>query len=392
VPTTAQAISIVDGRPSPLARVAGRRGGRVVLLTELYPPAVGGSAVLFHGIYSRLGDADVTVVTPPATSRWGVIDPRGLAGHLRLAAQLRRQLPRRQGFVHCARALPEGVAAMMAQSLGGPGYVCWAHGEDLASALTSRELTWLTKMVYRRSTAALANSRNTAGMLTALGVPETKIHIVHPAVDADRFHPRVDGSAVRRRYAADASDVLLLSVGRLQRRKGHDVAIQAVAALRSRCPNVRYVIAGDGDERQRLERLVGEHHLEGRVFFAGIVADADLPAFYAACDVFLLPNRVDDGDIEGFGIVFLEAAASGRPVIGGDSGGVPEAVERDVTGLLVDGASVEAVADAIAALATSDERRRRMGLAGRVRAQQCFSWQHAAARVSDLQRRIGGGA
>ncbi|PYQ87564.1 MAG: hypothetical protein DMG03_05500 [Acidobacteria bacterium] len=150
-----------------------------------------------------------------------------------------------------AVALPEGVAAMMAQSLGGPGYVCWAHGEDLASALTSRELTWLTKVVYRRSTAALANSRNTAGMLTALGVPETKIHIVHPAVDADRFHPRVDGSAVRRRYAADASDVLLLSVGRLQRRKGHDVAIQAVAALRSRCPNVRYVIGACPLRRNR---------------------------------------------------------------------------------------------------------------------------------------------
>ncbi|OLD20126.1 MAG: hypothetical protein AUJ01_04745 [Acidobacteria bacterium 13_1_40CM_3_65_5] len=76
------------------------------------------------------------------------------------------------------------------------------------------------------------------------------------------------------------------------------------------------------------------------MFFAGTVSDADLPAFYAACDIFLLPNRVDDGDIEGFGIVFLEAAASGKPVIGGDNGGVPEAVERDVTGLLVDGADV----------------------------------------------------
>jgi phosphatidylinositol alpha-1,6-mannosyltransferase len=391
VPTTAEAISIVDGRPSSLSRVITRRGGRIVLLTEVYPPAVGGSAVLFHGIYSRLEKADVTVVTPPATSRWGVIDPRGLARHLRVAAGLRRTLSRRQGFVHCARALPEGVAAMIAQSFGGPGYVCWAHGEDLASAMTSRELTWLTKMVYRRSTAALANSRNTAGMLTAFGVPETKIHIVHPAVDADRFHPRVDGSAVRCRFSIGPNEVLLLSVGRLQRRKGHDVAIQAIAALGSRCPNLRYVIAGDGDERQRLERLVAEHHVEDRVFFAGIVADCDLPSFYAACDVFLLPNRVDEGDIEGFGIVFLEAAASGRPTIGGDSGGVPEAVERDVTGLLVDGASVEAVADAIAELATSDERRRRMGLAGRVRAQQCFSWQHAATRVSELQRRLVGG-
>jgi phosphatidylinositol alpha-1,6-mannosyltransferase len=191
---------------------------------------------------------------------------------------------------------------------------------------------------------------------------------------------------VRRRYAGPG-DILLLSVGRLQRRKGHDIAIQAIATLRTRLPNLRYVIAGDGEERSRLERLAADLNVQDRVFFAGIVSDADLPAFYAACDIFLLPNRVDEGDIEGFGIVFLEAAASGKPVIGGNNGGVPEAVDRDVTGLLVDGADVWAVAAAIADLATSEERRGRMGLAGRVRAHGSFSWQRAAAAVSELQRR-----
>jgi phosphatidylinositol alpha-1,6-mannosyltransferase len=374
----------------------------------LFPPAVGGSAVLFQGIYSRLANTDVVVLTdgppiapesarragplriltrPLATRRWGVLDPKGLWQHLRVASQVRGLLSRRDGLVHCARALPEGVAAMVARLCGGAPYVCWTHGEDLASAMTSRELTFLTRCVYRVAAAALANSRNTATMLAALGVPEHKIHIVHPAVDADRFHPRVDGSLVRRRYAG-SGDILLLSVGRLQRRKGHDVAIQALAALRDRLPNLRYVIAGDGEERARLEALAAAHGVQDRVFFAGTISDDDLPAFYAASDIFLLPNRVDDGDIEGFGIVFLEAAAAGKPVIGGDSGGVPEAVERDVTGLLVDGASVAAVAAAIADLATSEERRGRMGLAGRVRAHRCFSWQRAAVAVSELQRRV----
>jgi len=393
---------------SPLATTASLTGGRALLVTELFPPAVGGSAVLFHGIYSRLADTDVLVLTdgpsqsgaprvegerlrvvtrPLATRRWGVADPKGLCGHLKLAWQLRRLIPRRHGVVHCARALPEGVAAMFARLLGGAPYVCWTHGEDLASALTSRELTFLTRCVYRFASVALANSRNTATMLAELGVPDTKIHVVHPAVDADRFHPSVDGGAVRRRYA-QRDDILLLSVGRLQRRKGHDVAIQAVAALRTRLPNLRYVIAGDGEERARLERLVVEHGVEDRVFFAGTVPSADLPAYYAACDVFLLPNRVDDGDIEGFGIVFLEAAATGKPVIGGNSGGVPEAVERNVTGLLIDGSNVDEVAAAIHELATSEERRSRMGLAGRVRAHGCFSWQRAAAAVSELQLRL----
>jgi phosphatidylinositol alpha-1,6-mannosyltransferase len=180
-----------------------------------------------------------------------------------------------------------------------------------------------------------------------------------------------------------------LSVGRLQRRKGHDNAIRAVASLREELPNLRYVIAGDGEERARLEQLAADLQVEDSVFFAGTVSAEELPAFYAACDVFVLPNRVDeDGDLEGFGIVFLEAAASGKPVIGGDSGGVPEAVERDVTGLLVDGANVAAVSAAIQHLATSEPCRRRLGTAGRARVERCFSWDRAAHTISDLQLRV----
>jgi phosphatidylinositol alpha-1,6-mannosyltransferase len=379
----------------------------VLLLSELFPPAVGGSAVLFEGIYSRLSGADVVVMADGAaaeerrgamrilrrrlaTREWGLLARGAFAHHWGVARQLCAIASRRDTIVHCARALPEGVAAMLARWIGGPRYVCWAHGEDLVMADSSRELSALTRWVYRWSAAALANSQNTAAILRRIGVPEHKIVVVHPAVDADRFHPGVDGAAIRRRYAGDA-DVLLLSVGRLQRRKGHDVAIAALASLRRELPSLRYVIAGDGDERARLERLAVEHGVADIVHFAGVVADADLPAYYAASDIFLLPNRVHRGDIEGFGIVFLEAAASGRPVIGGDSGGVPEAVERDVTGLLVDGADAGQVAAAIRDLAGSAERRRMMGLAGRARAHRSFSWQRAAAAVAELQQQLAQG-
>lgn len=384
--------------------VAAHRRPRVLLLSELFPPAVGGSAVLLQGIYSRI-DAEVSVLThgesgdkpersghlqvfrmPLETRGWGVRSLDALGHHARVAMRIRRLLPRNEGIVHCARALPEGLAAWMSRMTGGPPYVCWAHGEDLTTALTSREFTALTSLVFRGAAAALANSRNTAKLLTELGVPDEKIHVVHPAVDADRFHPKVNGQRVRQQYA-ERDHILLLSVGRLQRRKGQDVAIQAVAALKHEIPGLRYVIAGDGEERARLMRLVDECGVKDRVFFAGIVPDDELSEYYAACDIFLMPNRIEEGDIEGFGIVFLEAAAAGKPTIGGDSGGVPEAVERDVTGLLVDG-SVGEVVSAIRALATSEERRRRFGLAGRVRADGCFSWQRAATAVSALQNRV----
>lgn len=389
-----------------------RRGAhdwsRILVVSEIFPPTIGGSGVMMHGIYSRVRNADVTVLADGggpglatrsvedgmtvlrqaiATRNWGVLTVAGIRQRVQLAWAIHRLLKRRDGIVHCARALPEGVAAMIARWFGGPPYICWTHGEDLVSALASREFTQLTRAVFRGAEAAIASSRNTAAMLDRFQVPSDKRHVVYPAVDASRFHPAVDGSAVRGRYASP-DDVLLLSVGRLQRRKGHDVAIQAVAVLRDALPHLRYVIVGDGEERERLERLTDEHQIRDRVFFAESVGDADLPAYYAASDIFLLPNRIDNGDIEGFGIVFLEASAAGKPTIGGRSGGVPEAVEHGVTGVLVDGANVHEVADAIRTLARAPAVRREMGIAGRARVIDRFTWARAAQSMEELQDRL----
>jgi phosphatidylinositol alpha-1,6-mannosyltransferase len=153
-------------------------------------------------------------------------------------------------------------------------------------------------------------------------------------------------------------------------------------------PAVRYVIVGDGEERSRLERLVNELGIGDRVTFVGEVAEDMLPQYFAACDVFLLANRVEQGDFEGFGIVFLEAAASGKAVVGGASGGVVEAVEHGVTGVLVDGSSVEAVTRALGELGRSPETRRAYGDAGRRRAVEGFSWEAAAAKVKLLHESI----
>ena len=380
---------------------------RALLVTELFPPAVGGSAVLFQGIYSRLANTDVTVLTDEQTSPAGPFDPlpggrivrrsiamaewgvlnRSARHHLRVARYIRELMRRSDGLVHVARAVPEGVAALLAHAMGGPDYVCWAHGEDLATASWSRELTLLTRAVLSSAWGALANSENTAQMLESFGVPRRKITVVYPAVDAARFHPNVNGEAVRRRYAGRRDDVLLLTVGRLQRRKGHDRVIAAMHMLRDELPTLRYVIAGDGEERQRLENLVRDFELRDRVLFAGVVPDAELPAYYAACDIFVLANRIEARDVEGFGIAFLEAAAAGKAAIGGNSGGVPEAVEHDVTGLLVDADKVDELAGAIRRLALEPALRVRLGTAGRDRVEQRFTWDRAAAAVSALQVR-----
>lgn len=320
-----------------------------------------------------------------ATKHWGLLDVEGAYHHVRLALAVRKLAPA-GAVVHCARALPEGVAAWLSHSTGGPPYISWSHGEDIASARQSREFTWLITRVCHGAAAHLANSRSTGRMLEGLGVPAARIHVVYPGVDSTRFRPDVDGSEIRARHGA-AGQVILLSVGRLQRRKGHDHAIAAIAQL-DRSIAVRYLVVGDGEERARLEALAGQYGVRDRVTFLGEVPADDLPRYYAACDIFLMPNRIDEGDVEGFGIVFLEAAAAGKPSIGGRSGGVPEAVAEGETGMLVSGTDTAETAEAIRSLATSEDRRRSLGARARARVCRDFTWERAASEVATVHRLV----
>ena len=359
----------------------------LLLLSELFPPAIGGSAVLFGEIYSRI-DAPVTVVSDGMKmDDYGIARPRALWRYSRLALELRRRA-RRMAMVHCGRALPEGLTALLCRRLGGPRYACWAHGEDIATGLMSRELTLLMRWVYRGADVTFANSVNTREMLRGLGIAAERIEVVYPGVDTERFRPDINGTELRQHIAPNG-ELVLLSIGRLQKRKGHDLMIKAVRQLtREGSRPLRYVIVGDGLERSRLEALVDECGVREYVTFAGEVSSERLPDYYAACDIFVLPNRVEGRDVEGFGIVFLEAAASGKPTVGGRSGGVPEAMTDGVTGLLVDGTDVDELAATIKRLMESDTLRRSFGDAGRVRAVREFSWEAAARRVSARHERL----
>ena len=382
--------------------------GDVLLVSELFPPNVGGSAQLFGNIYSRLRGIRTSVLTQrvPAGQReltaafrnireigtpqrdWGVLHPGRLMHHARSAAHIRNMSKDGVSGVHCGRVLPEGLSAMLAGLAGGAVYACWVHGEELAYINSSRELRSLASLVFRRARAIFANSGNTASLLLHRGVPAHVIHVIRPGVDTELFHPRVAASQELREKLAGDATTLCLTVGRLQRRKGHDLVLRALAQSGEQLKNIRYVIVGDGEERPRLESMVRELGLQSVVTFAGVVGSAELPMYYAAADLFVLPNRVDQSDFEGFGIVFLEAAACGIPVIAGRSGGVPEAVADRETGLLVSGEDPGELLLAMAALIGDDERRRKMSVAARERVLRDFTWQRAADRLSLLHRRI----
>lgn len=218
------------------------------------------------------------------------------------------------------------------------------------------------------------------------------IALVPPGVDTDRFVPLTpdERADVRTRFGVAPETTLVVSVSRLVPRKGMDVLIRAAARLAPVHPSLEVVIGGTGRDRDRLERLVAE--LSAPVRLVGRVDDDDLPALYGAADVFVMDcrSRWLGLEQEGFGIVFLEAAACGVAQVAGDSGGAAEAVLDGETGIVVqDPTSVAAVADALRTLIVDPDLRRRMGEAARARAVAQFSYDVLAA---DLRKALDGSA
>jgi phosphatidylinositol alpha-1,6-mannosyltransferase len=366
-----------------------------LLVTEIFPPAVGGSGRWFWEVYRRLPRREVVVaagvdpgqdefdrthdlrvvrlplrIRPP-----GLMRPSSLAKYVRAFRVLRRVV-RDEGVhaVHCGCCLPEGLLGLALKSACGVPYVCFAHGEEFEFASTSRELTWLARRVLSGASLVVANSQNTAGVLTAnWGLSRDRVRVLHPGVDTARFRPARRDPAVRAGLGWGERPVVL-TVGRLQKAKGHDRMIEAVGRLRDAVPDVLYAIAGDGQERRALEALVGRSGLGAHVQFLGRLGEADLVRCYQQCDLFVLPSRRVGPDVEGFGIVLLEAQACGKPVIAGAVGGTAETMDLGRTGRVVPCEDPEALAGAVAGLLLDPPALARMGADARRWAVERFDW------------------
>jgi phosphatidylinositol alpha-1,6-mannosyltransferase len=229
-------------------------------------------------------------------------------------------------------------------------------------------LTYLTDYQRTRLAAALD------GLTTLDRLP--------PGVDTDAYHPDVDASEVRRRHGLVDRPVVVC-VSRLVPRKGQDALIRAFPEIRRRVPGAALLIVSGGPHRSTLERLARDSGAGRDIVFTGEVPWADLPAHYAAGDVFAMPCRTRHSglDVEGLGIVYLEASATGLPVVAGDSGGAPDAVREGETGYVVGGRDVSAIADRVATLLADTDLARRLGTAGRKWVEAEWRWQTQADRL-----------
>ena len=238
------------------------------------------------------------------------------------------------------------------------------YGEEMTESAGGLFERWKGAFL-RQADGVLAVSGFARDVAVArFGVPPGRVRIVLNGVDLATFRPRMRAEDLAGRFGVTGGPVLL-TVARLIERKGVDTVLRALPAVAKAVPGVRYVVAGDGPDRPRLEALAAELGLAGRVIFTGRLSADELPRIYSLGDVFAMPNRrLASGDNEGFGLVFLEANACGLPVIAGIAGGTGDAVEDGETGLLVDGTNPGRVAEAAIALLGEPTRRRAMGANG----------------------------
>jgi phosphatidyl-myo-inositol dimannoside synthase len=376
-----------------------------LLISDIFPPKTGGSGRWFWEIYRRLprepyliaaGEDprqhafdrthDLRMVRLPLALRfWGIANLAALRGYMRAVRELRR-LVAEEGvaMVHSARCLPEGVMALMLKKWAGVPYACYVHGEDVGIATTSRELRWLVRRVFHGAEYTIANSKNTERILRdEWRLPTGRIRLMSPGVDTGRFTPAPKDRDVRARLGWQDRPVVL-TVGRLQKRKGHDQMILALRSIRRAIPDVLYAIVGDGEERGDLQNLTAREGLGGHVQFLGEVVDEELIRCYQQCDLFVLPNRQVGKDIEGFGMVLLEAQACGKPVIAGASGGTAETMRIPETGRVVACDGPDDLAALVVEILSDGERLRWMGGAAREWVCEQFDWDAMSRQAERL--------
>ncbi len=241
-------------------------------------------------------------------------------------------------------------------------------------------LPMIARRALRMATGIVSISRFTADRAAEIqGFAGDKIEIVPNALDPEMIEQSANE---RRPNCFPEGRTILLTVARLsamEQYKGVDTVIRAMPAIATARPDVAYVIIGDGGDKPRLASLVQEANIASYVNFVGHIPEEDLIRAYRHCNIFVMPSRG-----EGFGVVFLEAMTFGKPVIAGDHGGAPEVVQDGVTGYLVDHADVAATADRVIRLLTDEELNHRMGLAGRRRVEDHFTFEHFRRRISGI--------
>jgi phosphatidyl-myo-inositol dimannoside synthase len=397
-----------------------------LLIAHTMPPLTGGSCVVYDSL-ARHANGAVAVLTSYRDHRTGAEIP-GWRGHdgtcgypIQRIALVRPRLwspewrsphlwrlarddvptfgqlcwsafhsVRRMGIkVVCLGDLDtNGWLIPYAQRSAGLKTILYIHGDEV-----STNALWAGQLERRRrylgaADAIVAVSRFAKDVLVErYDVSSAKVEVISNGVDSEKFVPRPKPPALIGRFEL-AGKFVLVTITRLVERKGVDMALRALPAVRACIPNVHFLVVGDGPSADQLKGLATEQGVADAVSFVGAVPHCDTPTYYSAGDLFVMPNRqLADGNNEGFGLVFLEANACGLPVIAGRDGGPAEVVSDGVNGLLVNGSDPDAIARAILRVATDRDLYERLRAGGLAVAQR-VDWSSRAQQFLTLCDRL----
>jgi phosphatidylinositol alpha-1,6-mannosyltransferase len=386
-----------------------------LFVTQDYPPDLGGMARRHVELCRRFGDAEhttmsVSTVAAPGTAEIDAHEPYNIyrqpfpfARANRLVNQMRwaRWLTSRQAppfdVLHCGNIRPVGYAVGWTHRQLATPYLVYVNGGDLLRERAKSARSGLKRLTARSifgKASGIVGTSKWVGQLASEVMRE--VGVVNPppvaaldlGTDPVQFNPRRDTGALRRRWGVRDGPIIL-TVARLVPHKGQDMGIRALAMLARDFPDLRYILVGEGHDESRLRALAHTLGVANRVGFVGAMRDDELPEAYATSTIYLGASRVDkEINVEGFGISFIEAGASGVPSVAGDSGGVRSAVRDDETGIVVPPTDAEGIADAIRSLLLNPDRRARMGRAARHAVETHYNWDRVAKDTREFTDQV----
>ena len=391
---------------------------RHLFVTQDYAPDLGGMARRHVELCRRFGDGDETTMSVSTVAARDVREfdehesyniyrqpfpferANRLSNQLRWASWLTSSRSPDFDVFHCGNIRPVGYAVRWANRQLRTPYIVYVNGGDLLRERKKAEQSALKRRtaqsILGHASGIVATSKwvaqLTSDVLQQVGIEKPPpVAALELGTDPVRFNPSRDTGALRRRWGVGDAPVVL-TVARLVPHKGQDMGIRAIATLGRDFPELRYIIVGEGSDEERLRALAKELGVPDRVGFVGAMRDDELPEAYATSTIYLGASRVDNEiNVEGFGISFMEAAASGIPSVAGDSGGVRSAVRDGETGIVVPPTDSDAVADAIRSLLLNPDRRNRMGAAGRRAVETHYNWDRVARDTREFTYLVTGG-
>ena len=360
----------------------------ILLVTNDFGPRAGGIETFVMGLLERVPKGEVIVYTSHQSStgeydrRWrdeyGVEVVRDKSSILlptpRVIRNLQKLIDERNlSTVWFGAAAPLGVSARWLRRAGAQHIVALTHGHEVWWSKVW-PFSWAISEIARSVDVVTYLGDFTHQAIARRFKDKNKLTKIAPGIDTEHFRP-LDGRELREKYGI-ADRATIVSVGRLVHRKGQDRLVEAMPLVLKEIPEAHLVFIGEGPHRKRLDELVKKFKLENHVTFIGRIQYSDLPRHFSLGDIFAMPSRsrLFGLEVEGLGIVYLEASACGLPVVGGNSGGAPDAVKEGITGFVVDGNKLPEIADRIITLLKDDELRNQMGNAGRSWAMEEWQW------------------